>query len=358
MSNRRITDLIETTFLTSSFYLPIYDPNETQDSNADGYIDYNKKIRLKNFINVPTQSSITWFGTGADGDFSTTGNTNFTNTVDGEVVIKNYKSLVINSGHTVTTQFRCRGLLIYVGGDCTINGTLTMTSRGAFSSGSYAHYLYQGKNNNGNFIPMYYYNSSSVINSASYAASGFIPIYPVGGLGGAANTNGVSGIYGQTGGGGGGRSGGTGTSGTSWSGGSGGGAGAGASSGGLYAGAGGAAITLNCGGGAGNSGGASGGGTGTAGSTGIGGLIILIVKGTLTIGSSGIISCDGSAGGDGTAGGGGGSGGGRVIILYNKQFLNSGTITANGGSGGGTAPSFNGGSGGAGNITIRELNVW
>jgi hypothetical protein len=358
MPNRRITDLIETAFLTSSFYLPVYDPNETQDSNADGYIDYNKKIRLKNFINVPTQSSITWFGSGADGDLSTTSSISFTNTVDGEVVVKNYKSLIINSGHTVTTQFRCKGLLIYVGGDCTIDGTLTMTARGAAGSGSYAHYLYQGKNTYGNFIPMYYFNSSSIINSSSYAASGFIPIYPVGASGGAANTNGVSGIYGQTGGGGGGRSGGSGTSGTSWSGGSGGGAGAGGSSGGLYAGVGGSTSTLNCGGGAGNGGGSSGGGTGTAGSSGTGGLIILIVKGTLTIGSSGIINSDGSSGGDGSAGGGGGSGGGRVIILYNKQFSNSGTITANGGSGGGIAPSFNGGSGGAGNIIIRELNVW
>lgn len=50
---------------------------------------------------------------------------------DGGMVIKNYTSLNIAAGNTVSTDQPCRGMIIYVSGDCTISGTLTMTGRGA-----------------------------------------------------------------------------------------------------------------------------------------------------------------------------------------------------------------------------------
>jgi hypothetical protein len=107
---------------------------------------------------------------------------------------------------------------------------------------------------------------------------------------------------------------------------------------------GGAGITA--GGGAGNPGGAGAIG-GSAGSNGTGGLLILIIRGNLTIGASGVISSNGASGGDGSCGGGG-SGGGTLVILYAGTLSNSGTIQANGGPGGtGTG---NGGAGGAGSV--------
>ena len=47
------------------------------------------------------------------------------------MVIKQYTSLTINCrGQTMTVDQPNRGLFIYVSGDCTINGTLSMTNKG------------------------------------------------------------------------------------------------------------------------------------------------------------------------------------------------------------------------------------
>ena len=53
---------------------------------------------------------------------------------DGDMVLKQYTSMTINSGDTVTVDQPCRGLFIYVQGNCTINGTLSMSQRGAFAN--------------------------------------------------------------------------------------------------------------------------------------------------------------------------------------------------------------------------------
>jgi hypothetical protein len=344
MANKRITDLTEATFISASNFYVVYDPTATQDQNADGYTDFNKKVKLKNICTQVSQSAMTWFGTGAQGSLNTTASVTFTTTNDQEVFVRNYTSLTVNAGHTMTVSNRCRGLLIYVGGDCTINGTVTMSGRGANSVGTAAHYVYQSKNYYGNFIPQYQFDS--------------VKIYGSGSAGGPANTAGRSAGEGYTGGGGGGGgTGGAGAAGTSWSGGSGGGGGPSATAGAINGGAGGNGTAANTGGGAGNGGGSAGAG-GIAGGTGTGGLIIFVVKGTFTLGNTGAITANGVAGGAGSAGGGGGSGGGRIVVLYNQGYINNGgTITANGGAGGGTAPTA-GGSGGAGSITIREIGVW
>ena len=343
MANKRITDLTETPVASGSFFYLVYDPTETKDRNADGYIDYNKRVKYVNICSQTSQSAITWFGTGANGALNTTASLNFTSTADGDAVVRNYTSLTLNAGHTMTVTNRCRGLLIYVAGDCTINGTVNMSSKGAKATGSFAHYVYQAKNFYGNFIPQYQFNS--------------VKLYGSGSGGGAASTNGRSVGEGYTGGGGGGYTGNSGSAGTSWSGGSGGGAGPSATGGRAYGGTGGAASTANFGGGAGNLGGAAGPG-GSGGGTGTGGVIIFVVKGTFTLGNTGRILANGAAGGGGSAGGGGGSGGGRIVILYGQKYINNGgTITANGGVGGGTAP-LKGGDGGAGSITIKEIGVY
>ena len=52
---------------------------------------------------------------------------------DGDMVVANFKDLTIDSGVTLTTDQPCRGMFIYVNGNCTINGALSMTARGGAS---------------------------------------------------------------------------------------------------------------------------------------------------------------------------------------------------------------------------------
>ena len=51
---------------------------------------------------------------------------------DGDMVVKQYTSMIIDAGDVVTVDQPNRGLFILVKGDCTINGTLSMTSKGGF----------------------------------------------------------------------------------------------------------------------------------------------------------------------------------------------------------------------------------
>ena len=79
-----------------------------------------------------------YYGDSSDGSLSTAGNVTHTvanksGSYDGDMVIKQYSSLTINTGHTMTVDQPCRGMFIYVSGDCTINGTLSMTDKGGFS---------------------------------------------------------------------------------------------------------------------------------------------------------------------------------------------------------------------------------
>ena len=53
---------------------------------------------------------------------------------DGDMFVANFKNLTIDSGVTLTTDQPCRGMFIYVNGDCTINGALSMTARGGSSN--------------------------------------------------------------------------------------------------------------------------------------------------------------------------------------------------------------------------------
>ena len=52
---------------------------------------------------------------------------------DGDMVVKQYTSINIDAGDTVTVDQPTRGLMILCQGDCTINGTLSMKGRGAFA---------------------------------------------------------------------------------------------------------------------------------------------------------------------------------------------------------------------------------
>lgn len=350
-----------------------------------------------------------YFGDGSDGALNTSGNVTLTvfnknGSYDGDMVVKNYSSLTINSGHTLTTDQPCRGLLIYVEGDCTINGTLSMTRRGAAANPTIGG-ASDGNavDSNGLRFPFLTVGTDSLdtnetlLNGTGVLSRTAISKHPkltgngkvltvqrLGANGGARTgggtpispNNGLNGSVGQSGGGGSGggyytqSQAGAGGQGTCFSGGTGGGGSHGGTNsvdGAPYGGQGGRASTSDGGypvpGGIGNPNGFWSNTTSTyivngtdnsAGGT--GGLVVLIVGGTLTIGSTGSIRADGFAGpnfSNTNRGGAGASGGGNVIVAY-RSISNSGSITANGGARWGWNTQV-GGSGGNGSIQTLQI---
>jgi hypothetical protein len=278
--------------------------------------------------------------------------------------------MTIDLGQTLTPPGRRLFTVIYVKGDLTVNGEISMTARGANHSAT-------GSNVPAQDILLATGTYSLITNPIIPATGGAGAIGPT-----TTNTNGVIGTAGTLGGSGGGGSGshqfegrgGNGSNGTAFSGGTGGGAVRRGSdairNGKIDGGEGGTAqITGNTsgisglavGGGAGNPGGVGAifnSGTGFPGDTGTAGTLIIFSK---TITGSGGITSNGSKGGDASitgtgtgALGGGGSGGGSVNIITQSSTI---TPMSNGGSGGVglLAPTRrDGGAGGAGTARILQ----
>jgi hypothetical protein len=290
-----------------------------------------------------------YWGDNSDGDVTISSDTELTSVTDSDIIVKNYKNLTINIAQTLTVSNRCKGLFIYCSGDLTVNGTLSMTARGAN-----ADPVADGVGANGLRLPMFTLTGTDTLAAADFAGCGAAVIAAV------ANQNGISGDgtivqvkragaagesavtgndevaggtdggTGESGGGGAGGSwgaggvSGAGAAGTCWSGGPGGGAHIGNSTGGpasdgtANGGAGGAAkegggaTGQDATGGAGNPGGAGDGANSIAGNDGTGGLLILLVKGDVTVGPYGSIECNGARSGNVVAsvGASGGSSGG------------------------------------------------
>ena len=353
-----------------------------------------------------------YFGDGSDGAFTSGGNTTITvqnknGTYDGDMVIKQYTSFTLNAGHTFTPDQACRGMLIYVQGDCTINGTIDMTARGPnadptntaswnnagsdgntvganglqiglLKSGSSDTFTNDGSGFNGCGTGA----RNAVANQSNLSGNG--KIYTIsrqgagGGSGGHGNNtqtgnNGSNGgSTNSTGGGGSGATSGSGATnagngsyGSCWGGGSGGAGTHGSTGSTMHAVAwGGQAGYGNFGGnagGAGNPGGSGNGVHGGTGETGTGGLIIIICGGTIS--GNGTIRANGKNGGNwiqNNSGGGGGSGGGAILVLGATNSF-SGTVQANGGvgtpnSGSMGSSSRAGGNGGSG-YTLSEGGI-
>jgi hypothetical protein len=367
----RISDLPEYYTVSASMYVPIVDLLATGSNK-------NKKISLvEMFKFYQTTSSFTtttpgffYFGDNRDGigNFSSSVqiSASFSSSTDGDPIIKNFSSLFISESLLVSPINRCDGMLIFVDGDCTISGNLSMTAKGASAVPLDASFTPINPPNLG------YYWNDIVFPSSSYRS--FVFVAGSAGSSNAASTTGSNGRSlqllgsgsGYSGGGGSGGSGvapnfgGSGSAGTSFSGGSAGGGGGSGSAffGGhaaLNGGAGGSGVSGG-GGGAGNPGGSPNGGEGT------GGLLILMVKGNLYIGPSGSIRSNGSNGGNAisvNSGGGGGSGGGVMYIYYGKSFTSSSSspsITVSGGIGGaGSGSGLKGGDGGTGSLILSNL---
>ena len=371
----KLSNLAEYTTVSPSSFVPIVDVNEATLSK-------NKKITvtdLRKFIytNQNLSRSFTthtpglyYFGDNTDGPGNFSGSitalrtritSSFSSSLDGPPVIKNFSSLFVSRSVVLSPPRRCRGMLVFVDGDATISGSITMTARGAKFTGSDASFQVANPPYLGDYWSTLQFPSSSYLSR----------VFAVGAA--ASAGAGQAGGNGRSGGGGGGApqgGGGNGSAGTSFSGGSGGGSGTAPLAGNAYAfgGAGGlAAGPTPGGGGAGNPGGTGSPTGGSAGESGTGGLLILIIRGNLKIGPNGSITANGSAGGSfsptpaATGGGGGGSGGGILYVYYGGTLTNNGTVTANGGSGGsggsGGASPGPGASGGTGTVVLSRLNV-
>lgn len=269
------------------------------------------------------------------------------------LIVKYNGNLNIDTDRLITAQTRKKGMFIYVAGELTNSGNISMTARGAKAEGQDVYLL---KHDNGIYEYVPAVGTEGGIAVSAYKNS---------------SKNGIKGNDGtdrKTGGGGSGyarargeiyagsfglvaisASSGTGSVGTSYSGGTGGGAGYRYESNYRISGSNGSSGEENGqAGGTGYYGGTGNpGGTGIEkvnnGTTGTGGLLILYAN---QFDNKGKIEANGVD----SNGYGGASGGGSVNIFYN-QLVNEGNITATGGNG------TNGGNGGDGSITVQDINT-
>ena len=85
---------------------------------------------------------------------------------DGDYVIKHYTTLTVSSGNTLTTDQPCKGMFIYVQGDCTINGTISMRGRGAAANPD--SYL----NSAGIKYPVLHASTTATLSAADFTGCG------------------------------------------------------------------------------------------------------------------------------------------------------------------------------------------
>jgi hypothetical protein len=378
--------------------------SSTANRNKKAKITTHNLFYSNNFTVGGLSSYGNYFGTGADGDCTISSSAQISSSTSpaglnnisreyGDTIVKNFKSLTINSSILFSPLRACRGMVIYCTDNLTVNGTISMTGKGGGVGNKIAAPIGIASSTDSRYdlvdASLYFNNLSSSASGGrgipthwNWAPSGSawfsnfkvrVPLSGsvAGGTGGGptgnvAGSTGAAGIF-CCGGGGGGGSGapnanvaGGGGRGTIFTGGAGGAGGFGfggateptaifeasrSNGSPVNSGAGGAGNPPSIG-----SGGAAG--------TGVGGLLILIVRGNITI--TGTVSSNGAVGGNGTGpsiggGSGGGSGGGRIMVIYGGTYTNAGTVVANGGSGG--SGGGTGGAGGAGSTTVKKVHV-
>ena len=278
------------------------------------------------------------------------------NGYDGDMVVRQYSSFNLSSGNTLTPNNRCRGVMIFVDGDATINGTITVYGGygGTPADNSWnMHWIKSGQT--GSFT-----NTTSQWGNGSTDGNGVHPdltdIFSKMPVTSGNSFNVFSGSNTGDGSGGTGYGGGAANNGQQTN-----------NQGSPYAGGAGSNGDIGAGdtqqryggeGGHGQSGAyPMGSGAGNpspgpfAGGSYTGGLFVLVARGDIN--GSGTISCPGGNGGSAGWGGseplysygGGGGGGGRIILLAGGTV--SGSITCN----------VNGGNGGSGNSGAKQLKI-
>ena len=129
-----------------------------------------------------TSAGGNYLGDGSDGSLTTSGNVTYTvpnkvGSYDGDMVVKQYTDLTISSGDTITVDQACRGMLIYVQGDCSITGTLSMTG-GTTQGGANADPTASGGSDSsavsstGLRYPVFTSGGSDTLASADFAGCG------------------------------------------------------------------------------------------------------------------------------------------------------------------------------------------
>lgn len=276
-----------------------------------------------------------------------------TGTSDVGTLVRYTGDLTIDATKTLRPSVRKLFTAIYVNGNLTVNGTLSMTSRGGKSLGQ----TYAGAN-----ILIIKGTEETVSgvnrNLLTAGAAGGVGRSGVtaGNAGANAASNFACGGGGAGGWGGAAGKGGSGGQGSAFSGGTGGGAqwdgGADAMSGQAEGGAGGNYGNHGTGGG-GNPGGLGEGGNN--GTDGTGGVLLVFVTGNVTIGASGSIEANGVQNSDADTVKGGSTGGGVALVLYQGTYSNSGSLSATGGAA--NTGTFRGGAGGNG-TTSAALSIF
>ena len=76
-----------------------------------------------------------YFGDGSDGALTTSGNVTYTvankvGSYDGDLYVANYTSMNVSAGHTLATDQKARGLIIYCQGNCVMNGDINQSGKG------------------------------------------------------------------------------------------------------------------------------------------------------------------------------------------------------------------------------------
>lgn len=353
------------------------------------------------------------------GDLVSTGPINIPSVQDGPGVVVMYDNLTLN--HVLSTTNRCRSLTVLVRGNLVINngGGISMTARGArghAGMGLYDGYIPESidlsskhllladvlkyiKDNAIDVTDRWFWDdfAKQMGVNATFNQGGALILLSAAGCGaggikcnhGSSHLPGVTGTAGTNGGCGGGGGGSVAVSGWSSKGGSarpwgGGTGGCGISANFPYVNSGGSCDGDDYGGkggsggcefggdtwcqfpGAGNPAGTIDYGAGAHYGTvqaqdGTGGVLRIIVKGTITINSGGIIQADGMSGGGSSSGnykfGGGCSGGGHISLISPAAPTNNGTVRANGGSAvGASANGASGGAGGAGFVVTKTFS--
>ena len=266
------------------------------------------------------------FGDGTDGAFSESSGT--TNLTQGQIY--QYTTLLLDTSATISASSTSeKPIIIYVQGDCTINGTIDLVGKGCPTS----------------------FEGYSVTEILGFDVGTEIGFGTRGGLG-PTTARRIGGIKG----------------GTSWNfalnqmsnimNGTAGGSGVGAG-GNFLGGGGGASSQTN-----GSNGETFGSGSGSNGAGGTGGCTLnIICGGDLTFGASSTVDVSGNDGGDGAATGGGGGGSGDILMFYNGSLSDGGiTTTKDGGAAGADTTDANsdGGIGAAGaeKIVAYDTIFW
>ena len=92
---------------------------------------------------------------------------------DGDMWVANFETLTIDASVTLTTNRPCRGMLIYVKGNCVINGSLSMTCRGASANPSDAGGSDQSETNSAGLqLAMLKSGGSQSLAAATFAGCG------------------------------------------------------------------------------------------------------------------------------------------------------------------------------------------